>query len=75
MKYILAITITLLPSGAVAQQFAPEQMLDVMTKSPENRGVRVHDGSLPPLLPLFTVAPSTGPSCNMASKYGCPGAK
>ena len=43
MKYILAITITLLPSGAVAQQFTPEQMLDVMTKSLGNRDVRVQD--------------------------------
>ena len=45
MKYILAITITLLPSGAVAQQFTPEQMLEVMTKSPSNRDVRVQDAS------------------------------
>ena len=44
MKHLLVITIALLPSAALAQQFTPQQMLDVMTKSPENRGVRVHDG-------------------------------
>ena len=43
MKHLLAITITLLPSAALAQQFTPQQMLDVMTKSPGNRDVRVHD--------------------------------
>ena len=43
MKHLLAITIALLPSAALAQQFTPEQMLDVMTKSPSNRNVRVHD--------------------------------
>ena len=43
MKHLLAITITLLPSAVLAQQFTPQQMIDVMTKSPENRGVRVHD--------------------------------
>ena len=46
MKHLLAITITLLPSGAVAQQFTPEQMLDVMTKPPNNRDVRVQDATL-----------------------------
>ena len=45
MKRLLAITITLLPSAALAQQFTPQQMLDVMTKSPSNRNVRVHDTS------------------------------
>ena len=44
MKHLLVITIALLPSAALAQQFTPEQMLDVMTKSPSNRDVRVHDG-------------------------------
>tara|TARA_E500000178_G_C16680713_1_gene599195 strand:+ start:412 stop:678 length:267 start_codon:yes stop_codon:yes gene_type:complete len=43
MKHLLAITIALLPSAVLAQQFTPQQMLDVMTKSPENRDVRVHD--------------------------------
>ena len=43
MKYLLAITIALLPSAALAEQFTPQQMLDVMTKSPGNRDVRVHD--------------------------------
>ena len=44
MKHLLAITIALLPSAALAEQFTPQQMLDEMTKSPENRDVRVHDG-------------------------------
>ena len=44
MKHLLAITITLLPSAVLAEQFTPQQMLDVMTKSPINRNVRVHDG-------------------------------
>ena len=43
MKHLLAITIALLPSAVLAEQFTPEQMLDVMTKSPSNRNVRVHD--------------------------------
>ena len=43
MKHLFAITIALLPSAALAQQFTPKQMLDVMTKSPDNRDVRVHD--------------------------------
>ena len=43
MKHLLAFTITLLPSAALAQRFTPQQMLDVMTKSPSNRDVRVHD--------------------------------
>ena len=37
MKNLLAITITLLPSAVLAEQFTPQQMLDVMTKSPSNR--------------------------------------
>ena len=45
MKYLLTITIVLLPTAALAQQFTPQQMLDVMTKSPNNRDVRVHDTS------------------------------
>ena len=43
MKHLLAVTIALLPSAVLAQQFTPQQMLDAMTKSPENRDVRVHD--------------------------------
>ena len=43
MKHLLAIAITLLPSAVFAQQFTPQQMIDVMTKSPDNRDVRVHD--------------------------------
>ena len=45
VKHFLAITITLLPSAALAEQFTPQQMLEVMTKSPSNRDVRVHDYS------------------------------
>ena len=45
-KHLLTITTALLPSAVLAQQFTPEQMLDVMTKSPENRDVRVHDDNL-----------------------------
>lgn len=43
VKHLLAITIALLPSAVIAEQFTPQQMLEVMTKTPENRGVRVHD--------------------------------
>ena len=43
MKHLFAIAIALLPSVVFAQQFTPQQMLDVMTKSPENRDVRVQD--------------------------------
>ena len=43
MKHLLAITIALLPSAALAEQFTPQQLIDVMTKSPENRDVRVQD--------------------------------
>ena len=46
MKHLLAITIALLPSAALAEQFTPQQMLDVMTKSPSNRDVRVQDATL-----------------------------
>lgn len=44
MKHLLAIAITLLPTAALAEQFTPEQMLDVMTKSPSNRDLRIQDG-------------------------------
>ena len=47
MKHFLAITITLLPSAALAEQFTPQQLIEVMTKSPSNRDVRVHDAGLP----------------------------
>ena len=43
MKKLLAIAITLLPTAALAEQFTPQQMLDVMTKSPSNRDARVQD--------------------------------
>jgi len=43
MKHLLAIAITLLPSAALAEQFTPQQLIEVMTKSPENRDVRMHD--------------------------------
>ena len=51
MKHILAITIVLLPSAALAQQFTPKQMLDVMTKSPNNRDVRVQDAAI--AIPMY----------------------
>ena len=51
VKQLLAITIALLPSAASAEQFTPQQMLDEMTKSPENRDVRVHD------FPVLVVSP------------------
>lgn len=43
MKHLLAIAIALLPSAVFAQQFTPQQLIEVMTKSPENRDVRVQD--------------------------------
>ena len=46
MKYFLAISIALLPSAALTEQFTPKQMLEVMTKSPKNRDVRIQDGLL-----------------------------
>ena len=51
MKHLLAITITLFPAAALAEQFTPQQMLDVMSKSPSNRDVRVHD------FPVLVVSP------------------
>ena len=67
MKHLLAVTIALLPSAVLAQQFTPEQMLDVMTQSPENRDVRVHDGPPehipkkgPDTFPKGTEAPGPG---------------
>ena len=56
LKYLLAIAITLLPSVALAEQFTPEQLIEVMTKSPENRDVRVHD------FPVLVVSPDYVPS-------------
>ena len=43
MKHLLAITVALLPSAVFAEQFTPQQLIEVMTKSPSNRDVRVHD--------------------------------
>jgi len=51
VKLVLAIAITLLPTAALAEQFTPQQMLDVMTKSPENRDVRVHDAAI--AIPMY----------------------
>ena len=51
MKHLLAITIALLPSAVLAEQFTPQQMLDVMTKSPNNRDVRVHDAAV--AIPMY----------------------
>ena len=58
MKYFLAITIALLPSAVLAQQFTPKQMLDVMTKSPSNRNVRVQDCVPKPFKGYHLVDPS-----------------
>lgn len=73
MKCLLAITIALLPSAVLAEQFTPQQMLDAMTKSPENRDVRVHDELLPPKM-----FPPEIYQCNMletAEGRACMGAK
>ena len=51
MKYLLVITIALLQSAALAQQFTPQQMLDVMTKSPRNRDVWVQDAAI--AIPMY----------------------
>ena len=51
MKHLLAITIALLPSAVLAQKFTPQQMIDVMTKSPNNRDVRVHDAAV--AIPMY----------------------
>ena len=51
MKHLLAVTITLLPSAVLAQQFTSQQMLDVMTKSPGNRDVRVQDAAI--AIPMY----------------------
>ena len=51
MKHLLVITIALLPSAALAEKFTPEQMLDVMTKSPSNRDVRVQDAAV--AIPIY----------------------
>ena len=76
MKHLLAITIALLPPAALAQQFTPQQMLDVMTKSPNNRDVRVQDAAPPKL--LFVVGESATPSnrdvrVHDSSKFKCAG--
>ena len=51
MKHLLAISIALLPSAVLAEQFTPQQMLDVMTKSPSNRDVRVQDAAV--AIPMY----------------------
>ena len=51
MKHLLAITIALLPSAVLAEQFTPQQMLEVMTKSPSNRDVRVQDAAV--AIPMY----------------------
>ena len=43
MKHLLAITIALLPSAVLAEQLTPQLLIEVMTESPENRDVRMHD--------------------------------
>ena len=51
MKHLLAITIALLPSAVMAQQFTSQQMLDMMTKSPSNRNVRMQDAAV--AIPMY----------------------
>ena len=51
IKWLPVITIALLPSAALAQQFTPQQMLDVITKSPSNRDVRVQDAAI--AIPMY----------------------
>ena len=78
MKHLVAITIALLPSAVLAEQFTPEQMIDVMTKSPDNRDVRVHDeieiAPIPSLPPFMFPGPA--PMCNLLTARGpCMGAR
>ena len=51
MKHLLAITIALHPSADLGQQFTPQQMIEVMTKSPSNRNVRVQDAAV--AIPIY----------------------
>ena len=51
MKQLLAAKIALLPSAALAQQFTPHQLIDVMTKSPSNRNVSVQDAAI--AMPMY----------------------
>ena len=61
-EHLLAIAIALLPAAALAEQFTPEQMLDVMTKSPESRDVRVHDAAVAvPMYPFSSRGPMNYP--------------
>jgi hypothetical protein len=70
VKHLLAITIALLPSAALAEQFTPQQLIEVMTKSPSNRDVRVHD-EMPPFM-----FPGPAPMCNLLTARGpCMGAR
>ena len=73
LKHLLAIVITLLPSAALAEQFTPEQMLDVMTKSPSNRDVRVQDATLlgENTTTVGTWTETGGPTCGKWSLTGC----
>ena len=48
---ILIAAIALLPSAVLAQQFTPQQMLDVMTESSSNRDVRVQDAAV--AIPIY----------------------
>ena len=51
IKWLPFMTITLFPPAVLAQQFTPQQMLDVMTKSPSNRDVRVQDAAV--AIPMY----------------------
>ena len=57
---ILITAVALLPSAVLAEQFMPEQLIEVMTKSPSNRDVRVQDAA--PTKKLFVVGESATPS-------------
>ena len=50
-KHFFLVAIALLPSAVLSQQFTPQQMLDVMTKSPSNRDVRVQDAAI--AIPMY----------------------
>ena len=66
LKHLLAVTITLLPSAVLAEQFTPQQMLDVMTKSPSNRDVRVLDGEEACLEPCYVPDRPAGPKKHLS---------
>tara|TARA_B100002051_G_C16713515_1_gene628007 strand:+ start:421 stop:627 length:207 start_codon:yes stop_codon:yes gene_type:complete len=66
VKHLLAIAIALLPTAALAQQFTPEQLIEVMTKSPSNRDVRVLDGEEACLEPCYVPDRPSGPKKHLS---------